>query len=97
MSCGVQRRQVSAHARPDQGDPSVPGGLFQDAELRRNREMLEIARGQVGDGDRRAGGSQRFLEAAGFARQRSGRKPVQVNDVGHPCHSIPTNNSFCAS
>ena len=59
------------------------GRLFDEAQLTRDGEVLEIAGGQIGDLHLGAGGAQAFGEEAGFIGRRRRGEAVKVEDAIH--------------
>ena len=67
---GIERGEISAQAGTDQRDGTGGRGAFDDGELGGDGEVLEIAGGQVWNGDPRSGVFQALAEVAGFGRGR---------------------------
>ncbi len=83
MAGGIKRGEIASHTAADQRYGAAGGLLFDHAKLAGNGEVLEIAGGEVGDCDLRAGGSQTGGEESGFAGGRGGGEAVQVEDGNH--------------
>src|SRR5579883_2356445 len=79
----IERGEIAAHARSDQGNRACAGRVLDHPQLTRDGEMLEISGREIGHVYGSAGVLEDAAEVARLAGGWSGGESVQVNDTDH--------------
>src|ERR1043166_3085359 len=86
MTRGIERGEISTHARTHQGQRLVRRGPLDYRQLSGDREVFEVSRVQFRNFHGCAGGGETFLEKKSLARGRPRGEAVKIKNAGHEAH-----------